>query len=114
MPECTVLLCYADLCSRATGAECTGFQEMSRIHGYRILNLILTMKYKLVNLEVMNAVFMIATSTRTENTDITPSTPRNIQPQHSPRHKSAQLLVNALAFSYILLDFTLWVITSLL
>ena len=51
---------------------------MTRIHGYRILNLILTMKPRLVNLEVLDAVFKIATCSELERVAPAPSTPRNL------------------------------------
>ena len=77
---------------------------MSRIHGYRILNLVLSMKCQLVNLEVLDAVFMIVKASG-GSAEISPN---SMTPQ-SPRHRPSQLLVNTLALSYLLLDFTLWV-----
>ena len=77
---------------------------MSRIHGYRILNLVLSMKCQLVNLEVLDAVFMIVKASG-GSPEISPN---SMTPQ-SPRHRPSQLLVNTLALSYLLLDFTLWV-----
>eukprot|EP00658_Telonema_sp_P-2_P037054 TRINITY_DN26688_c0_g1_i1.p1 TRINITY_DN26688_c0_g1~~TRINITY_DN26688_c0_g1_i1.p1 ORF type:complete len:486 (-),score=96.05 TRINITY_DN26688_c0_g1_i1:23-1480(-) len=79
---------------------------------YRILNLVLNMKCKLVNLEVLDAVFGIVTAAGTQplEPDMGPSSPRSLTPNHSPRSPrvAAGLLVNALALSYIALDFTLW------